>query len=75
MFYILTTVNLLFPTPVYKKFIQLNNKKTNNPIKKCTLLPRKHTNEMANRHKNMLNFVNYWGNANENYNEIHPETR
>jgi len=48
---------------IYKNFIYLNNKKTNNPIKKWvedpnTFLHGKHT--MANKHtKKMVNTANY----------------
>ena len=38
---------------------------------KQTFLQRRHTDDQQT-HEKMLNFANYWRNANQNYNEISP---
>ena len=51
---------------MYKQLIQLNTRKTNNPIKSGQ--------KIQSIHENILNITHYQRNANQNYNEILPHT-
>ena len=60
---------------IYKQLIQLNARKTNNPIKKWEKHLNRHFSiediQMANKHEKMLNIAHYKRNANQNTMRYH----
>ena len=62
----------------YKQFIQFSVKKPNNLIKRWTYdltecFQRRYT-ECQQAHEKMIKITNYQRNANQNHNEISPQT-
>ena len=61
---------------IFEQLMTLNSIKTNNPIRKREeqmFLQRRHT-DGDEAHEKIFNIINYWGNGNQNYNEIISHT-
>ena len=64
---------------IYKQLLQLNSRKTNDPITKMgqrtkqTVLQRRHMDGLQT-HEKMLNITHYQRNANQNHNEVPSHT-